>query len=231
MYVDTRDVGIAGHLMMGRTWEAEVSDFVRRYVAGTVFLDIGANFGWYSLLAARHGAKRVHAFEANPELCELLLRTISINGLSNAVNLHEGAVTRGNEQGVVRLKVDLFFVGGATISAKQQSGKGQRFAEFDVPVLQIDDLHFDTNERYFLKLDIEGAEEQALWGARKFIESTEDVQLLIEYNGLSQELIDWLVSQGFLFRHVPQNGGVQPLAPEDIRKVQQTDMIYAARVR
>lgn len=55
---------------------------------GAVVLDIGAGTGIFSLLAARAGARRVHAVDVNPAIW--LLRDLAAeNGLSNRIEVHQ----------------------------------------------------------------------------------------------------------------------------------------------
>ena len=48
------------------TWTYDISK------PGDVFVDVGANLGYYSLIAARAGTSHVYAFEAQPSTYELL---------------------------------------------------------------------------------------------------------------------------------------------------------------
>ena len=82
IYVDTRDLSLAPHIMMFGDWEPWVTNCmadILQHNKGCTFYDVGANFGWFSLLAARLGAARVFAFEPNPRLAELFLKTMSVN--------------------------------------------------------------------------------------------------------------------------------------------------------
>ena len=50
--------------------------------------DIGAGTGLLSMLAARHGAKDVHAIEQFPAMAELARATVAENGLSDCITVH-----------------------------------------------------------------------------------------------------------------------------------------------
>ena len=57
---------------------------------GAVVLDIGAGTGIFSLLAARAGARRVHAVDVNPAIW--LLRDLAAeNGLSDRIQVHQSS--------------------------------------------------------------------------------------------------------------------------------------------
>ena len=60
---------------------------------GDHFIDVGANIGYFSLLAAAvvGSAGRVSAFEASPITRQALVRNIALNGLQDHVTVHETA--------------------------------------------------------------------------------------------------------------------------------------------
>jgi FkbM family methyltransferase len=68
------------------TKEPETLSWIRRFAAGAVMWDIGANVGLYSLYAARARGCRVIAFEPIPENFTLLVKNVQINGLEESVS-------------------------------------------------------------------------------------------------------------------------------------------------
>jgi FkbM family methyltransferase len=87
VYVDTRDIGLASHLLLDGYWEMWVTEALSGLVRpGMVVADIGANVGYFSLLmgdwTGPHG--QVLAFEPNPRLHTLLTRTLAVNGMRHA---------------------------------------------------------------------------------------------------------------------------------------------------
>jgi len=69
---------------------------------GDTAIDIGANFGAFTVLAAKRvgDSGRVFAFEPNPTVCDRLRKNIELNGLSN-VSIFNEAV--GDREDSVRL--------------------------------------------------------------------------------------------------------------------------------
>lgn len=83
IYLDTRDVSVAPHVILGGMWEPAVTDRVLACVRpGMRAVEVGCNQGWYTLLIARQVGPegRVIAFEANPDLVKLVAASASING-------------------------------------------------------------------------------------------------------------------------------------------------------
>lgn len=106
MYVDTRDIGIASHLMMEGYWEMWVTEAMMRLLRrGAVVADVGANLGYFTLLMADlTGAEgRVLAFEPNPELARRLRKSIAINGFAGFTDFYQCGL--GREQGWARMDV------------------------------------------------------------------------------------------------------------------------------
>ena len=80
MYLDTRDTGVAPHLIMNGVYEEFETQVFRSMVKpGMVVLDVGANIGYYTLIAADLVGEqgRVYAFEPHPSNYDLRVRNIA----------------------------------------------------------------------------------------------------------------------------------------------------------
>jgi FkbM family methyltransferase len=94
MLVDTRDAMISPWLILDGLWESHVTDWLHHTLRpGQVFVDVGANVGYFTLLGGRLVGPegRVVAVEAHPHLAELLRRNVIINGLHGHVTTWPGA--------------------------------------------------------------------------------------------------------------------------------------------
>jgi FkbM family methyltransferase len=91
MYVDTRDIGIASHLMMEGYWEMWVTEAMMRLLRrGAVVADVGANLGYFTLLMADLTGAEGHvlSFEPNPELARRLRKSIDVNGFAGFTDFY-----------------------------------------------------------------------------------------------------------------------------------------------
>jgi len=151
-------------------------------VTDPVVLDVGANFGTWSLgLARRIGNGVIHAFEAQRIIFNMLAGTMALNGLLN-VHCHNTAI--GAADG--RIEVPGYDYYRAMNFGSVEFGREQGEAlsqerdparvEF-VPMRSIDSLDFPRVD--FIKLDIEGMEEEALRGAERTLARDEPL-LFIE---------------------------------------------------
>lgn len=83
------------NLLCNRQHEPEVTDLlVRTLRPEDIFFDVGANCGYFSLLAAHRGCRRVVAFEPDAELCDVIRFNARINGdVSGIIDVRQVALS------------------------------------------------------------------------------------------------------------------------------------------
>ncbi len=89
-YVNPMDVGIVPHLLADGVYEPRTTEVFKCLLKpGMVVVDIGANFGYYALIAAQFvgSTGKIYACEPEPNNFRLLLNNIKINGFSNVAPL------------------------------------------------------------------------------------------------------------------------------------------------
>ncbi len=161
----------------------EIAAFCTFVKPGSVVLDVGANAGLYSLLAAKRGAQ-VFAIEADPLNAAMLRHHIQLNGVSNQVTVFEMAAT-GAEK-VVSLYRNPLNSGESNITERGAPAG-------EIAGRTIDSLHLPPVD--ICKMDIEGAEFEALTGMGQTLERSPDLKLFVEYAeafGNSAPLLDYL---------------------------------------
>ncbi len=157
-------------------------DDVRFFLAllgpGMTVLDVGANIGQYTLLAARRvgAAGRIHAFEPTPAVAASLRRNVAFNGLSNVV-LNEVAVSATPGSATFHMHPEDSDTN--TIVAAYEGG-----TSIVVPAVTLDGYLFDHDltAADVMKIDIEGAEMLALQGAKALLSGAGAPVILIEFN-------------------------------------------------
>jgi FkbM family methyltransferase len=147
---------------------------------GDTVLDIGANIGivslWLSRLVGDQG--RVHAFEPNPELCELLEKTIHRN---HALNIHSHPVALGAESGQMQLRLRAGNTGSGSLIRNHNLPGHQTFS---VPVQTLDSIiaREGITAIRLIKIDVEGFEAEVLQGGLHVLESIRPQAILFESN-------------------------------------------------
>ncbi|HMG35931.1 MAG TPA: FkbM family methyltransferase [Blastocatellia bacterium] len=148
---------------------------------GMVFYDIGANAGFFTVLAAKLVADRgrVISFEPLPENAESVRAQIEINNLVHC-ELITAAVSdrRGTS----------FFVFGENNSQSQLSEDGiDPFSgdktEFRVETVKLDEFIESHPRPDVIKIDVEGAETEVLAGADELLRVANRPALIIELHG------------------------------------------------
>lgn len=180
IYVDTRDVGIASHLMLEGRWEPWIEPILVQAIKPAMrFVDIGANFGYYSLLGAElvgaHG--HVYAIEANPLIFEKLSKSVWVNGFNERMTLFN--VAANNESGRMEILFHHESSGGGwtDIVREQRNWTGQTLS---VPSEPLDKLLAEVPSIDVMKIDVEGAEPKVLAGAQLLIGRSKSLSIILE---------------------------------------------------
>ncbi len=149
-------------------------------------LDIGANVGCYTVLFASLASQgHVYAFEPNPEMCWFLTENITRNRFSERVCIIGKAL--GQERGVVDLCVNRNYPGNSRIG--RVGVRQERCEVTSVQCVVLDEIVDDLgiHKCDYIKLDVEGYEEQVLLGGRQFLRETLPKAILFEANGLARD--------------------------------------------
>lgn len=179
-------------------YEPETSALLDRLVADDgVFLDVGANWGWYALLvASRPGFRgQVHAFEPFPSTFADLEGVVRDTGLDGRVTCHAVALadtcgsstmafSDGMQSGLARLGE----AGGVTI-----------------PLATLDSLGLPAPD--VIKLDAEDHELEVLQGAAATIEAARPFVVFENWlhrqrPGLTLDPFHWFAARGYRFFHL-----------------------------
>jgi FkbM family methyltransferase len=159
---------ISYHLQQDRTWETETTSFLQAHLQpGHVFVDIGANIGYFSKLAAERvtGTGHVIAIEPDPENAAILRANLAHSAAQ--INVIEAAA--GENRGVMQLyrsplnngdhrvfdvpNGDLLYDGGVP-----------RHLSLPVTVERIDDVLAAYQYVHVIKIDVQGYEIPVLRG-------------------------------------------------------------------
>jgi FkbM family methyltransferase len=178
MYVDTRDIGLTPHLLLEGNWEMWNTNVFRRLVKpGMTVVDVGANVGYFTLLAAAGvGFKgSVHAVEADPHTFELLEKNIEVNGYGSIVQAHHCAAAK--KRGEVTLYRYRNHHGSNNIFA--DSSDPRIVGKVSVPAIPLDELIPGPVD--VMKIDAEGSEPLIFEGMQKLLQRSPNIHVLMEF--------------------------------------------------
>jgi len=206
LFVSKKDCGMGMYLRTKGEFESVQTrlfiDSLRK--EATVF-DVGANVGYYTLLASKIvGSKgKVYAFEPDPNNLKLLHKNVYINNCKN-VTVIPFATSDKNGQSVFSLNL--------ANPGESRLSQGDKKDAILVKTITIDSYVKSENITHvdIIKMDIEGAEIKSLLGGKKFFKNVKNIKLFVECNpealnyfsGTVDDLIEILGKLGFSLDYI-----------------------------
>lgn len=175
-FVNTEDRNITPWILMGGHWETNVDRILCSYAKpGMRVIDIGANMGYYAVkLGARVGpGGSLIAFEPNPEVYDVCVENLKINGLTGFARVLPIAL--GEVKGTATLTRSRSNMASANLLADQDTD-----VSFPVEVDTLDAVLQDQRPIDLIKLDAEGYESFILKGARQTLSRSPTCAVMIE---------------------------------------------------
>jgi FkbM family methyltransferase len=184
-----------GSIAGGNLESAVQEAMVRHLARGAVFYDIGANLGFFSLLAAhlsglREG--RVYAFEAAPDNAEAIRRNAELNLIGN-IEVIGAAVSASSGRAQLQVVDDQ--------SWSKLAGYGEH--PFTVEVIEVETVAIDDllgrgelPPPDVVKIDVEGAEIAVLQGMRETIDRHRPA-IICELHDTHAEFVSAMTQHGY----------------------------------
>ncbi len=170
MFLPASYVGMIIMALDGVLFHPTLVDIATKAIRpGDIVIDGGSNVGFFALLAGRllHGKGRVFAFEPDPESFELLRKNVECNGLLSVTEMAELALTNSNGSFDFSVAVDEPMLSGLLarpdVRGKTIRVRGMRLDDY---LKALGQSHVDV-----IKLDLEGAEPEALSGMSETLRS------------------------------------------------------------
>jgi FkbM family methyltransferase len=148
---------------------------------GMTFLDVGANWGYFTLLAAHLVgiSGRVVSLEPDPRLFPTLQENVARNCLTQVTALPVAAADKAGILSLAGYEEDGENWGLSRVVCARQAGGGPSFAVTATALDDVlDECHVGTVD--LLKIDIEGAEGFALTGLARSLAQQRIKRLLLE---------------------------------------------------
>ncbi len=185
LVVEPGMTGASGNLYVGLHEVEEMAFALHLLRSGDLMVDVGANIGSYTILAAGACHADVHAFEPIGQAFSHLVRNVRHNALEDRAVLHHLAV--GAAPGELRMEAGLDTM-NRVLGAEEPSAQATT-----VGVTTLD-LALREASPTLLKIDVEGFEREVLIGASATLARTAAV--LIEVSRHEDEVFASLVRAG-----------------------------------
>lgn len=158
---DSKDIayGIAQNGLVERD-DTELVIKILSSIKDPVVYDIGANTGYYGILAATKFRAIVHSFEPIQEYISCIEESAFINRIDGIVHTHKLAL--GSQKGTLELNLS-----GSGSSLTNSFLGSEKLPKIEVAVETLDDLNIQPPK--FIKIDVEGFEWEVLKGAKNTI--------------------------------------------------------------
>jgi FkbM family methyltransferase len=142
---------------------------------GDIVLDIGANIGYYTLIFAKLVGPegKVFGFEPDPDNFALLKKNVEANNYHNVVLVNKAVSSKNG-------KIKLYRSDDIGDHRTYDSGDGRKFVEIEA--IRLDDYFDQGNARVdFIKMDIQGAEWEAIQGMSLLLQKNKGLRIITEF--------------------------------------------------
>jgi FkbM family methyltransferase len=220
-FVDTHDFMLAPRLVLDGFWEAWVTLALGRYIQpGFHCVDVGANYGYYTLLmagACERGG-RVLACEPNPLLAETYLPgNVALNGFRDRVEICQKVIGNINAERVEFVLHD----GDYATSSLERWAYPHRSQNIHVPATTLDSALGTWERLDLIKIDAEGAETLVWEGMQETLKRFPAVAVAIELH-LQRDppqvtsFLHQLEREGYTLRYLNYEGEIAAADPATI---------------
>src|SRR5271157_4997304 len=177
----------------GEFWDACLRPYMDVLQPGEVFIDAGANIGFFPVYLGKKGII-CHAFEASPSVYEVLCKNIQMNGLLNDVSVNTYNVALYDKETILCLHKDWRKWPEATVDSNDKLDYTRSFNSGWLCLVpeELGDSHISFNTKTLdsfeiknvklIKVDVQGCDLRVLYGARETIKKYRPV-ILWEYEG------------------------------------------------
>lgn len=241
--IDTESIDLSVSLVMYGQWESWIEKHLMQMAnEGDTVVDCGANMGYYSVILGRiiGESGKLYSFEPNPRIYDILKKNLLINGLSGctAFNMALNSKGKGNDFMWVKPHES---GGGFITRDKETDISKDGFQKIDIKTGRLDDVLPIKSQVDVMKIDVEGCEPDVINGAKKVIERSQNIKLVVElspsgWEGQGHnptELFDYLEQCGFSFKMAMGNGTLDEMEPlnliESSKNLGYTTCFFAAR--
>lgn len=186
-YVNSYDFGPPSNYLNGGKYEQDNLEVILSFIKDdSIFLDIGANLGFYSIIIGRRvrPSGKIYAFEPNKKVSKLFKATAYLNSLSSfdgtdgTITIHEIALGNTNEN--IQLLIPDHHAGGARVATDFNKSDNNYLTS---SMVKLDNFMPEGFRCDVVKIDVEGYELNVLLGMEKIINNSPNIKIIFENYG------------------------------------------------
>ncbi len=187
--------------------------FIRNFEQNSIFYDVGAHSGFYSMLARELiGRGEIHSFEPVPKIFKLLQKNMDLK--KEKIFLNCSALSK--KKGVIDFYEDLEGGGRSTsiLLNLTYDPKSPPYKETKVPSITLDEYCQKHTKPDFVKIDVEGGEYNVILGGKELFRNDNPI-IAVEicrkplYNIPHKQSLDLLYSLGYKSYKINQEGELE----------------------
>jgi len=211
---NAQDFQMFREMAEGPGYEPGTSDLMLSELhEGSTFVDVGANNGYYTILAlSRVGTSgHVWSFEPNPDAFDRLSRNVSLNGSPRNVELF--SVALGSGSGTQQLFISRYLDSRSSFTRQGRNS-------IQVRVQRADEV-LKGHRVDWIKIDAEGAEHLVLEGLTDTLRENPGLRLIVEWTWRYSNEPLW----AFLRSHFRRLTAIRDYAPGGMFSVHEANQI------
>ncbi len=188
--------------------------FIKNLKKNDIFYDIGANYGFYSCLAAEF-CKEVHSFEPVPEIFNYLKKNTE-----EYPNIFLNNLAISDKNGIVDIYLDKKTSGSSTINKNVLDKNGFTLGNKEkIQTITLDEYVKNHSYPTVIKMDIEGSEKMAIEGGENFLKNESPIIAMEVWSKeakgeISMEAVEKLRNLGYKSYFINLDGSLKEIQGE-----------------
>jgi FkbM family methyltransferase len=189
------------------TKEPETLNWIDKFDSGSIFWDIGANVGLYSIYASKTKNTKTYSFEPSVFNLEFLAKNINLNKLQDQINIIPIALSDSNSINTFNMST-IEWGGALSTFSKSYDQNGHnlkiQFKYNTVGMTANDACNiFNIPNPKYIKIDVDGIEHLILNGMSNILDDTKEILIELNDNFIEQaeKSYKFLNEHGFILQN------------------------------
>ena len=168
--------------------EPETLEWIDKFAKNSVFWDVGANVGLYSIYASQKFKNiEIVSFEPSPSNLKILTRNISLNNLKNKIKINQFPLSNKENQYLEMNESDFLYGSALNVFGEKIDFEGNEIKSKNGYKIFGTTIDFILKNNFlncpdYLKLDVDGIEHLILSQADELFKNNNLKSILVEIN-------------------------------------------------